>query len=111
VVKLELFSVTNSSVKTYNTTLWLSNGTGYAVNANFTNLTNATFKTVTVSWENITQTQTVTATTTTTNAVVITESAGSSFSAVPIWAVVVDAVAIVIIAISTTILIMSRRRR
>jgi len=41
--------------------------------------------------------------------VVITEPAG--FSAVPIWAVVVDAVAIVIIAISTTILIMSRRRR
>jgi hypothetical protein len=30
---------------------------------------------------------------------------------VPIWAVVVDAVAIVIIAISTTILIMSRRRQ
>jgi hypothetical protein len=109
VVKLELFSVTNSSVKTYNTTLWLSNGTGYAVNANFTNLTNATFKTVTVSWENITQTQTATATTTTTNAVVVTEPTG--FSAVPIWAVVVDAVAIVIIAISTTILIMSRRRR
>jgi len=111
VVKLELFSVTNSSVKTYNTTLWLSNGTGYVVNANFTNLTNATFKTVTVSWGNITQTQTVTATTTTTNAVVVTEPTGSSFSAVPIWAVVVDAVAIVIIAISTTILIMSRRSR
>jgi len=111
VVKLELFSVTNSSVKTYNTTLWLSNGTGYAVNANFTNLTNATFKTVTVSWENITQTQTSTATTTTTNAVVITEPAGSSSGAVPIWAVVVDAVAIVIIAISTTILIMSKRSR
>jgi hypothetical protein len=111
VVKLELFSVTNSSVKTYNTTLWLSNGTGYVVNANFTNLTNATFKTVTVSWENITQTQTSTATTTTTNAVVVTEPTGSSFSAVPIWAVVVDAVAIVIIAISTTILIMSRRSR
>ncbi len=109
VVKLELFSVTNSSVKTYNTTLWLSNGTGYAVNANFTNLMNATIETV--SWENITQTQTSTATTTTTNAVVVTESAGSSSSSVPIWAVVVDAVAIVIIAISTTILIMSRRRR
>jgi len=44
VVKLELFSVTNSSVKTYNTTLWLSNGTGYVVNANFTNLTNATIR-------------------------------------------------------------------
>jgi len=111
VVKLELFSVTNSSVKTYNTTLWLSNGTGYVVNANFTNLTNATFKTVTVSWENITQTQTSTATTTTTNAVVVTEPTGSSSSSVPIWTVVVDAVAIVIIAISTTILIMSRRRR
>ena len=41
--------------------------------------------------------------------VVITEPTG--FSAVPIWAVVVDAVAIVIIAISTTILIMSRRSR
>jgi hypothetical protein len=41
--------------------------------------------------------------------VVITEPTG--FSSVPIWAVVVDAVAIVIIAISTTILIMSRRRR
>jgi hypothetical protein len=109
VVKLELFSVTNSSVKTYNTTLWLSNGTGYAVSANFTNLMNATIETV--SWENITQTQTATATTTTTNAVVVTEPTGSSFNAVPIWAVVVDAVAIVIIAISTTILIMSRRSR
>jgi hypothetical protein len=43
--------------------------------------------------------------------VVITEPTGSSSSAVPIWAVVVDAVAIVIIAISTTILIMSRRRQ
>jgi hypothetical protein len=109
VVKLELFSVTNSSVKTYNTTLWLSNGTGYVVNANFTNLMSATIETV--SWENITQTQTSTATTTTTNAVVVTEPTGSSFSAVPIWAVVVDAVAIVIIAISTTILIMSKRSR
>ena len=43
--------------------------------------------------------------------VVITEPTGSSFSSVPIWAVVVDAVAIVIIAISTTILIMSRRSK
>jgi hypothetical protein len=68
-VKLELFSVTNSSVKTYNTTLWLSNGTGYVVSANFTNLTNTTIKTVTVSWGNITPTQTATATTTTTTAV------------------------------------------
>jgi hypothetical protein len=67
VVKLELFSVTNSSVKTYNTTLWLSNRTGYVVSANFTNLTNTTIKTVTVSWGNITPTQTATATTTTTS--------------------------------------------
>jgi hypothetical protein len=66
-VKLELFSVTNSSVKTYNTTLWLSNRTGYVVSANFTNLTNATIKTVTVSWGNITSTQTATTTTTTTS--------------------------------------------
>jgi hypothetical protein len=66
-VKLELFSVTNSSVKTYNTTLWLSNRTGYVVSANFTNLTNATIKTVTVSWGNVTSTQTATATTTTTS--------------------------------------------
>jgi hypothetical protein len=66
-VKLELFSVTNSSVKTYNTTLWLTNRTGYVVSANFTNLTNATIKTVTVSWGNITSTQTATATTTTTS--------------------------------------------
>ncbi|PVU74705.1 hypothetical protein DDW11_05480 [Sulfolobus sp. SCGC AB-777_G06] len=66
-VKLELFSVTNSSVKTYNTTLSLSNRTGYVVSANYTNLTNTTIKTVTVSWVNITQTQTAAATTTTTN--------------------------------------------
>jgi hypothetical protein len=63
-VKLELFSVTNSSVKTYNATLELSNGTGYVVSANFTNLTSATIKTVTVSWENIVPTQTATTTTT-----------------------------------------------
>jgi hypothetical protein len=72
VVKLELFSVTNSSVRTYNTTLWLSNRTGYVVSANFTNLTNTTIKTVTVSWGNITPTQTATATTTTTTTAVST---------------------------------------
>ncbi|MCG2865600.1 MAG: hypothetical protein L7H04_06995 [Vulcanisaeta sp.] len=66
-VKLELFSVTNSSVKTYNTTLSLSNRTGYVVSANFTNLTNATIKAVTVSWGNVTSTQTATTTTTTTS--------------------------------------------
>ncbi|MFP3234135.1 MAG: hypothetical protein RXR08_10780 [Sulfolobaceae archaeon] len=66
-VKLELFSVTNGSVKTYNTTLSLSNRTGYVVSANFTNLTNTTIKTVTVNWGNITPTQTATATNTTTS--------------------------------------------
>jgi hypothetical protein len=66
IVKLELFSATNSSVKTYNTTLELNSGTGYVVNANFKNLTNITIKTVTVSWENIAPTQTTTTTTTST---------------------------------------------
>ena len=72
VVKLELFSATNSSVKTYNTTLELNSGTGYVVNANFTNLTNVTIKTVTVSWENIAPTQTTTTTTTSTAATTAT---------------------------------------
>jgi hypothetical protein len=63
-VKLELFSATNSSVKTYDATLELNSGTGYVVNANFTSLTNVTIKTVTVSWENIAPTQTATTTTT-----------------------------------------------
>jgi hypothetical protein len=71
-VKLELFSATNGSVKTYNTTLSLSNRTGYMVSANFTNLTNITVKTVNVSWGNITQTQTATTTTTTTTTVNVT---------------------------------------
>jgi hypothetical protein len=63
-VKLELFSATSKSVKTYNTTLRLTNGTGYVVSANFTSLTNVTIKTVTMSWENIAPTQTATTTTT-----------------------------------------------
>jgi hypothetical protein len=71
-VKLELFSATNSSVKTYNATLELNSGTGYVVNANFTNLTNVTIKTVTVSWENIAPTQTTTTTTTSTAATTAT---------------------------------------
>jgi hypothetical protein len=75
VVKLELFSATNSSVKTYNTTLELNSGTGYVVNSNFTNLTNATIKTVTVSWENIAPTQTTTTTTTSTVATTATTTA------------------------------------
>jgi len=66
VVKLELFSATNSSVKTYNTTLELNSGTGYVVNANFTNLTNVTIKTVTVNWENIAPNLTTMTTTTST---------------------------------------------
>jgi len=72
VVKLELFSATNSSVKTYNTTLKLNSGTGYVMNANFTNLTNVTIKTVTVNWENIAPTQTTTTTTTSTAATTAT---------------------------------------
>jgi hypothetical protein len=75
VVKLELFSATNSSVKTYNTTLELNSGTGYVVNANFTNLTNVAIKTVTVSWENIAPTQTTTTTTTSTVATIATTTA------------------------------------
>jgi hypothetical protein len=75
VVKLELFSATNSSVKTYNTTFELNSGTGYVVNANFTNLTNVTIKTVTVNWENITPTQTTTTTTTSTVATAATTTA------------------------------------
>jgi len=74
-VKLELFSATNSSVKTYNTTLELNSGTGYVVNANFTNLTNVTIKTVTVSGENIAPTQTTTTTTTSTVATTATTTA------------------------------------
>jgi hypothetical protein len=72
VVKLELFSATNGSVKTYDATLELNSGTGYVVNANFTNLTNVTIKTVTVSWENIAPTQTTTTTTTSTVATTAT---------------------------------------
>jgi hypothetical protein len=72
VVKLELFSAINSSVKTYNTTLELNSGTGYVVNTNFTNLTNVTIKTVTVNWENIAPTQTTTTTTTSTEATIAT---------------------------------------
>jgi hypothetical protein len=72
VVKLELFSAINSSVKTYNVTLKLNSGTGYVVNANFTNLTNVTIKTVTVRWENIAPTQTTTTTTTSTIATTAT---------------------------------------
>jgi hypothetical protein len=64
VVKLELFSAINSSVKTYNTTLELNSGTEYVVSANFTNLTNVTIKTVTMSWERTTPTQTATTATT-----------------------------------------------
>jgi hypothetical protein len=74
-VKLELFSATNSSVKTYDATLELNSGTGYVVNANFTNLTNVTIKTVTVSWENIAPTQTTTTTTTSTVATIATTTA------------------------------------
>jgi hypothetical protein len=72
VVKIELFSATNSSVKTYNTTLELDSRTGCVVNANFTNLTNVTIKTVTVNWENIAPTQTTTTTTTSTIATTAT---------------------------------------
>ena len=75
VVKLELFSATNSSVKTYNTTLELNSGTGYVVNANFTSLTNVTIKTVTVNWENIAPTQTTTTTATSTVATTATTTA------------------------------------
>ena len=75
VVKLELFSATNSSVKTYNTTLELNSGTGYVVNANFTNLTNAIIKTVTMSWDSTTPTQTATTTTTSTIATTATATA------------------------------------
>jgi hypothetical protein len=80
-VKLELFSVTNSSVKTYNATLEVSNGTGYVVSANFTNLTSATIKTVTVSWENIAPTQTATTTTTSITATTATATTATSTSA------------------------------
>jgi len=81
-VKLELFSVTNSSVKTYNATLELSNGTGHVVSANFTNLTSATIKTVTVSWENIAPTQTATTTTTSITATTATATTATSTSGV-----------------------------
>jgi hypothetical protein len=64
VVKLELFSAINSSVKTYNVTLKLISGTEYVVSANFTNLTNVTIRTVTMSWESTTPTQTATTATT-----------------------------------------------
>jgi len=93
-VKLELFSVTNSSVKTYNTTLRLSNRTGYMVSANFTNLTNNTIKTVTVSWGNITQTQTATAT-------------KPSHNALPTWVVV----AVVVVLVLIIALLMGRRSK
>ena len=77
-VKLELFSATNSSVKTYNATLSLSDRTGYVVGANFTNLTNITIKTVNVSWGNITQTQTAATNTTTTTTVNVTTTTSSA---------------------------------
>ena len=95
-VKLELFSVTNSSVKTYNTTLRLSNRTGYVVSANFTNLTNNTIKTVTVSWGNITQTQTTTAT-------------KPSHNAIPTW--VTAAVAVIVVLVLIIALLMGRRSK
>ena len=77
-VKLELFSATNSAVKTYNATLSLSNKTGYMVSANFTKLTNITIKNVNVSWGNITQTQTATTTTTTTSSASTSTSISTS---------------------------------
>jgi hypothetical protein len=121
-VKLELFSVSNSSVKTYNTTLSLTNRTGYMVSANFTKLTNITIKNVTVSWENITPTQTATTTTTTTSSSTssVTTSTTASISAsttststmptpsaVPTWAVVAIAVIVVVIA---ALLVITRRK-
>jgi hypothetical protein len=62
----------------YNATLELSNGTGYVVSANFTNLTSATIKTVTVSWENIAPTQTATTTTTSITATTATTATSTS---------------------------------
>jgi hypothetical protein len=110
-VKLELFSVTNSSVKTYNTTLWLSNRTGYVVSANFTNLTNTTIKTVTVSWGNITPTQTANATTTTTTntteitqipvgpSAPIVQSNNNNFNVLPILVLVILVVMLAVVII------------
>jgi hypothetical protein len=110
-VKLELFSVTNSSVKTYNTTLWLSNRTGYVVSANFTNLTNTTIKTVTVSWGNITPTQTANATTTTTTntteitqipvgpSAPIVQSNNNNFNMLPILVLVILVVMLAVVII------------
>jgi hypothetical protein len=110
-VKLELFSVTNSSVKTYNTTLWLSNRTGYVVSANFTNLTNTTIKTVTVSWGNITPTQTANATTTTTTntteitqvpvgpSAPIVQSNNNNFNVLPILVLVILVVVLAVVII------------
>ncbi|WP_143701541.1 hypothetical protein [Vulcanisaeta sp. EB80] len=101
--KIVLFTVTNKTTKTFNATLTLMNGKGYMINANYTDPPKTSITSINVTLNLAPQP--------TTNAVVITEPTGSSSSSVPIWAVVVDAVAIVIIAISTTILIMSRRRQ
>jgi hypothetical protein len=108
--KIVLFTVTNKTTKTFNATLTLMNGKGYMINANYADPPKTSITSINVTL-NLAPRPTTNAVTPqpTTNAVVITEPTG--FSAVPIWAVVVDAVAIVIIAISTTILIMSRRRQ
>ena len=137
-VKLELFSATNGSVKTYNATLSLSNRTGYVVSANFTKLTNITIKTVNVSWGNITQTQTATTNTTTSSASSstsistgttttttttssstssvttpttssMTNSAKPSPSALPTWVAVAVAV-IVVLALVIALLIIKHRK-
>ena len=110
--KIVLFTVTNKTTKTFNATLTLMNGKGYMINANYTDppKTSITSINVTLNLAPRPTTNSVIPQPTT-NAVVVTEPTGSSSSSVPIWAVVVDAVAIVIIAISTTILIMSRRRQ
>jgi hypothetical protein len=110
--KIVLFTVTNKTTKTFNATLTLMNGKGYMINANYTDppKTSITSINVTLNLAPRPTTNSVIPQPTT-NAVVVTEPTGSSSGAVPIWVVVVDAVAIVIIAISTTILIMSRRRQ
>jgi len=98
-VKLELFSVTNSSVKTYNTTLWLSNRTGYVVSANFTNLTNTTITT-------ISSTSSVTTPTTNTTEITqipvgpsapIVQSNNNNFNMLPILVLVILVVVLVVI--------------
>jgi len=136
-VKLELFSATNGSVKTYNATLSLSNRTGFMVSANFTNLTNITIKTVNVSWGNLTQTQTATTNTTTSSASTstsistgttttttttssstssvttpatssMTNSAKPSPSALPTW-IAVAVVAVVVVVSIVALLIIKHR--